>query len=239
MVKVRKMEKGAIGLFSLAVILPFIFVKYPDLYNEYKLFEKYFKGYLKAVGECFIPIIDGRWDRSIFEWGEIISYSKDYGHHAASRKFFAKKDGKQKYLSPNYIKQKDKAIDKSYSVLANTKKVKKCNEWLLKVRETMINDKELRKVLNKLYRQHFDEYIDEVLDRRETYSYEYYYIRHYDPGLYKAQKSDLRKGKIRKTQVSGKIECGPFKVLTTYVPSKLVIGIMINLVKFMKKLGVK
>jgi hypothetical protein len=44
------------------------------------------------------------------------------------------------------------------------------------------------------------------------YSYNYYYIRHYDANRYKKSKSDLKERSIKKRlPVTGKIECGPFK----------------------------
>jgi hypothetical protein len=86
----------------------------------------------------------------------------------------------------------------------------------------------------RLYRQYFSEAVDETLNRSETYSYNYFYIRHYDPRFYKKQKSDLK----RKGKVTGKIECGPFKIPTLEKPySKLVTGITRHLIKFMIKRG--
>lgn len=234
--KIKEMKDEVIGVFLLAVIVPYVFTKYPDLYDEYKSLESQFKMFLKAVGEFFVPITDNRWDRSMCEWVEIISYAKDYGYRAASRKFFAIKDGKQKYLSPNYIKQKAKAINKHYRLLENSKKVKEFKGWLLKVHETVINDNELRNKGNELYRQHFNDLSNEVLENREAYSYDYYYIRHYDPDLYKKQKSNIKKGKIKKTQVTGKIECDLFKVgLVKDVTYKTVTNISTDLVRFMRK----
>jgi hypothetical protein len=109
------MKKTTIGLFSLGVILPFVFAKNPDLYAQHGIFKSYFK----LIGEFFIPIIDDRWDRSMIEWIKIISYAKKHGYHAASRKFFAWKNGEQTYLSPNHIKQKAKAFDRAYAHLWN------------------------------------------------------------------------------------------------------------------------
>jgi hypothetical protein len=232
--KVRVMKKMVIGMFSLAVILPFIFVKYPALYTKRRILISYFE----TTGKYSIPIIDDRWDRSMVEWTEILSYAKEYGNHAASRKFYAIKSGKQKYLSPNYIKQKAKVFDRSYALLWNRTRAKKCKETLLEIQQIMKNDKELQNLLKKMFRQYFSNTLNEILDHKETYSYNYCYIRHYDPRLYKKQKSKFEKGKIKKAQVNGKIECGPFKVKPiTDVPFKLTWDISIALVKFMRKQG--
>ena len=76
--KIEEMKKMAIGLFSLGVILPFILVKYPDLYAKHGIL----KSYLKLIGEFSRPIVDDRWDRSMVEWIEILSYAKEYGYNA-------------------------------------------------------------------------------------------------------------------------------------------------------------
>jgi hypothetical protein len=109
---------------------------------------------------------------------------------------------------------------------------------LLEVQKVLKSDIQLQNLLKKMHQKYLGKMLDEILDRKETYSYRYYYVRHYDPKLYKKQKSQFEKGKIKKTQVNGKIECGPFKVgSNTDVFPQSAIDIMIDLVKFMRKRG--
>ena len=52
-------------------------------------------------------------------------------------------------------------------------------------------------------------------------SYTYYYIRHYDPQVYQKNKNDYENGLIKKkSQVTGKIECGSFK--EDSIPSSMI-----------------
>jgi hypothetical protein len=85
-----------------------------------------------------------------------------------------------------------------------------------KLKQTIMNDNELNKkyvqfsreydveqILKQLY--HNDNNISEIL------SYRYYYIRHYKHDVYQKRKIDYKKRLIKNSQVTGKIECGPFK----------------------------
>jgi hypothetical protein len=232
--KIKEMKRMTIGLFSLGVILPFIFVKYPDLHAKCRIL----KSYLKLIGENSIPIVDDRWDRSMVEWIEILSYAKEYGYNAASRKFFALKNEERIYLSPNYIKQKAKAFDRAYAHLCNRERVNKYEECLLKIQKVLKNDRQLQNLLKKMRKQYLNKTLNKIVDHKMIYSYSYYYIRHYDPKLYKKQKSKFEKGEIKKAQVNGKIECGPFKVRSIKdTPHQLTFDIMIDLIKFMRKRG--
>jgi hypothetical protein len=66
--------------------------------------------------------------------------------------------------------------------------------------------------------------IEQVLNRvssgnSKLSSYTYYYIRHYDPQLYQKKKNDYKKGLInKKSQATGRIECGPFKEDSIPIP---------------------
>ena len=230
--KMKEMERFFIGYSTIGMILPFIIAKYPNLERTCKIF---LKQYL-AIREYFIPIMDDRWDRNIPEWEQIVAYAKTYGYNAASRRFPAIKDGNEKYLSPSYIKQKEKEIDRfhnSFKKMGNAKKLAKC---AFEISEVINSDRELLKIAKRLYRQYFSKIVDEFLNRSETYSYNYFYIRHYDPHFYKRQKSDLK----RKGKITGKIECGPFKISTLEKPyAEPITGITRHLIKFMIKRRVK
>ena len=100
------------------------------------------------------------------------------------------------------------------------------------------NDKQLQNLLKNMRKQYLSKTLNKIVDHKKIYSYSYYYIRHYDPQLYKKQKSKFEKGKIKKSQVNGKIECGPFKVRSIKdIPYHLINNISIDLVKFMRKRG--
>lgn len=226
--KMKEMESISIALFSLAIILPFVALKYSNLGDKIRLVVPF----LMTMEEYYRPIVDGRYDRSMFEWEQIVENAKAHGYYAASRKSFAIKDGKKKYLSPNYIKQKLKVIDK-FQNRVGSKEMKICMKYLEEINRTIRNDNELLRLLRRLVRQYYNNMIDES----NAYSHSYFYIRHYDPELYKKQMCDLEKGLIKnKTRVTGKIECGPFEAAPTrYGPDSMIMGIIKNLVCFKKK----
>ena len=203
---VQKMEKFTAAIYILKQILPTVLKKYPKLHRSYKEFADG----MKLFVEYSKPITDGRWDRSWIEWLQIIEYAEVFGCNAASRKFFAIKDGKRKYIFPAYIKQKIK--QKRFK---NLKVSAQLIEFLKNMMEIVRGDTELR----EMYTQSLKEYAENKAQiksqlyniGRRIYSHTYYYVRHYDPKMYNKKKSDYKKGIIKKSQITGKTECGPFK----------------------------
>jgi hypothetical protein len=205
--KMEEIEKTMITFFLFLLILPLIFRKYPDLAAKFGVLEPYIRAFI----EYCQSFMDNRWDRSMTEWMYIVAYAKAHGYNAASRKFPAKKDGKEKYLSPNHIKQKTKIIDRFLGYFENDKDGEVCHKYMMEVKKKLENDKELLSI-RKGFLEHINEIMDELLNISSNYSYKYYYIMHYDANRYRKSKSDLEQGLIKKrTQVTGKIECGPFK----------------------------
>jgi hypothetical protein len=206
----EKMEKQVKGLIIFVKIFPIIIKKYPEFVDR-KKFER-LAGVMKTYVEYVKPIIDGRWDRSWAEWEQIIEYAKVWGSNAASRKFSAIKNGKEKYLSPSHIKQKIKEQDKFNKKF---KDIPYFADYGKKLIEIVKSDAEVREKYIQLAKE-YDENKVQVISQMcnggsKIYPYSYYYIRHYDPGKYQQRKSDYKKGKLKKSSVNGKIECGPFK----------------------------
>jgi hypothetical protein len=200
-------ENTVIAFSLFLIMIPLIVKKYPDLAANSGILGPYIRAFIE-YGNSFT---DGRWDRSMTEWVHIINYAKAHGYNAASRKFFAKKDGKEKYLSPNYIKQKTKIIDKFLGYFENDKDGEVFHNYMMEVNKKLESDKELLSIRNG-FLEHIYEIADELSNISNTYSYDYYYIRHYDACRYKKSRSDSEQGSIKKrSQLTGKIECGPFK----------------------------
>ena len=178
----------------------------------YKPDLKIFIAAIKLIVEYCKPIIDGRWDRSWAEWQQILEYAEASGFRAASRRFYAIKDGKRQYISRTHIKQKIEAAKKFERKLEG---VPHFVDYLKQFLKIVRSDR----VLLEKYKQIEKEYVEnkaqtrmQLYDRENRiYSYTYYYVRHYDPQIYQKRKSDYEKGKIKKSQVTGKYECGPFK----------------------------
>ena len=95
------------GMIRSLEILPFVLKKYPEL----SVRNKDFAGGLRIITKYVTPVIDDRWDKSWLEWMEITEYAKAHGHNGASRRFYAIKKGKRKYLTPKHIEQKIKEVD--------------------------------------------------------------------------------------------------------------------------------
>jgi hypothetical protein len=140
---------------------------------------------MKAINQYVDPILDERWDRSWAEWEQITEYSKVYGYHAASRKFFAIKDGKKIYLSRKHIEQKIKKVDEFNKTLEG---MPGCLNYAMKLNEIVKNDDDIRKKymeLVKEYNEKQKQIIDELFhsylsSSSKIYSHIYYCIRHYD-----------------------------------------------------------
>jgi hypothetical protein len=205
--KMSEIENIVIASILFVIMLPLIVKKHPELAANSGVLEPYLRAYI----EYGISFTDDRWDRSMTEWAQIIEYAKAHGYNAASRKFFAIKDGKGKYLSPNYIKQKARVIDKFLRYFENDKDGELCHKYMTEVGKVLDSDDELLSIRNG-FLEHINEITDELFNISEIYSYNYYYIRHYDADRYKKSRSDLKQRSIKKrAQLTGKIECGPFK----------------------------
>jgi hypothetical protein len=82
---------------------------------------------------------------------------------------------------------------------------------MIEVEKNLKNDDELLSIRKGLL-QRVNEITEELFNISGMYSYNYYYIRHYDARRYKKSKSNLKQRSIKKrAQMTGKIECGPFK----------------------------
>lgn len=207
---IEKLEKFLKGYFLNLKILPYVLKKHPELQVNI------FVDGLKVFLEYIKPISDGRWDRSWLEWIEITEHQRDLG--GASRRFPAIKDGKNKYLSPRHIKQKIKKVDE---FLEQAEKISPhFHDYMLRLKEIVRNDDDLKEKYIQLARE-YDENKIQIMEQdlsesnntsSKIYSHTYYYIRHYEPNMYlKQKKSAYEKGLVKKSQVSGKMECGPFK----------------------------
>jgi hypothetical protein len=207
--KVKAIDRIVIAFYLFLIMLPIICKKYPDLAAKSEVL----KPYIRAFIEYLNSFTDGRWDRSMTEWVHIVTYAEAHGYNAASRKFSAKKDGKEKYFSPNYIKQKTKIIDKFLRYFENDRNGEVCHGYMIEVEKRLKNDDELLSIRKGLL-QRINGITEELFNLSEMYSYNYYYIRHYDASRYKKSKSKshLKQRSIKKrAHMTGKIECGPLK----------------------------
>jgi hypothetical protein len=204
---IEKMEKFMKRFVLLPEIIPVVLKKHPELVVGYKDFTTGIRAFLKYIN----PLIDNKWDRSWVEWTYIAEYAKDHGYNAASRRFPAIKDGKNTYLSPHHIKKK---VDE---VCAFSKHIEEIRpsffEYTKRLHEIIRNDDDIMKKYIQLAKD-YDENIEQGINTSTSKinSQTYYYIRHYDPLVYRQRKSDYKNGLIKKkSQVNGRIECGPFK----------------------------
>ena len=204
-------EKMIIAPVVLFMVLPYIIEKYPELSTKK---QDFVRG-LKVIEEYMIPLRDGRWDRSLAEWQEVAKFAKDYGYNAASRKFPSIKDGKQHYLSPSHLKQKLRVVDNFNKKIQ--KVIPATHEYLKLLQNIIKEDSEIKEKYTRLIKnyhenkEHITNQIYKSSISSKIYSYTYYYIRHYDPKIYRQKKSDCKRGLIKKSQITGKVECGPFK----------------------------
>jgi hypothetical protein len=191
-------------------IIPLVLEKYPELKVGYGDFANGIELFLKYIK----PLMYNNWDRSWVEWAHISIYAEQHGYNAARRKFPVIKDGKPKYHSAKYIKKKLREV---YSFEKEMKMFyPPYFEYYKKLREVIRNDQEIKKKYYELAKES-SKIIEQVLSRvssgnSKLSSYTYYYIRHYDPQVYQKNKNDYENGLIKKkSQVTGKIECGPFR----------------------------
>lgn len=205
---VQKIERLRLTLMTLKQILPFLLQKYPVLRTR---FEDFIAA-IKLMVEYCKPIIDGRWDRSWPEWQQIQEYADTFGPRAASKKFYAIKDGKRQHLSPTHIRQKIKSVREFERKL---EAILHLEDYFKQLINIVNNDSELLekcKQIGKEYAENNTLATMQSHDRgNKSYSYTYYYVRHYDPKIYQKRMSDYKKGKIKKSQVTGKLECGPIE----------------------------
>lgn len=208
---VQKMEGLTKGLLVLEQILSFILQKYPKLLGRFQDFA----GGMKLFVEYLNATTDGRWDRSWIEWQEIVEYASTQGYNAASRKFYAIKKDDKKYLSPNQIKEKIKVVDEFNK--KSEKTVPHFIDYVKELMEVVRGDVDIRKKYLEIAKEYdgnkiqiIGQKINDITDVK-TYSYNYYYIIHYDPKTYHRKKSDFKNGSIKRSSVDGKKECGPFK----------------------------
>jgi hypothetical protein len=208
----EKIEKFMKGFFLNLRIFPLVLEKYPELIPK----SEGFFGGLKVLLKYIKPIIDGRWDRSWAEWAHIIEYAKVHGYNAASRRFPALKNGKEEYLSPEHIREKIKEFD---ALIKQAEKIYPgSHNYIIRLKEIIKNDNDLKEKYIQLARE-YDENKIQIMSHTynsnvgsKVYLHIYYYIRHYDPNVYQRRKSDYEKGLIKKkSQVTGRVECGPFK----------------------------
>jgi hypothetical protein len=170
---------------------------------------------MESFLEYVKPITDDRWDRSWAEWGEIVKYTRDHGYNAISRRYYAIKDENKKYLSPHYIKRKEKDLEEFNKKSKSS--VPPFIDYMKKLFEIVRSDVDIRKKYIELVKD-YDENKIQIISQGisntrvgRAYSYTYYYISHYDTKKYQQKKSDFKKGKIKKSSGTGKIECGPFE----------------------------
>ena len=82
---------------------------------------------------------------------------------------------------------------------------------MIEVEKKLKNDDELLSI-RKGFLQRINEITEELFRISKMYSYNCHYIRHCDANRYKKSISDLKQRSVKKrAQITGKIECGPFK----------------------------
>lgn len=204
-------EKTIIAPAVLLMVLPYILEKYPELSTK----KQDFVHGLKVIKEYLKPLRDDRWDRSWAEWEAIAKYAKAHGYRGASRRFPAIRDGKERYLSPTYIKQKIREVNNLKEKIQKYMPI--AHEYLKVLQKIIRDDSDVREKYTQIlknYRENQKDILNQIYNSSiscKFYSYTYYYIRHYDSKIYRLKKSDHKKGLIKKPQITGKIECGSFK----------------------------
>ena len=90
-------------------------------------------------------------------------------------------------------------------------------KYIKELMEVVRGDVDIRKKYIEIAKE-YDENKIQIIGQKinditdvKTYSYDYYYIIHYDPKTYHRKKSDFKNGSIKRSSVDGKRECGPFK----------------------------
>src|SRR5436305_3966193 len=208
------MEKLIVTFLVLDKILPLILEKYPEFLRR---FQEFAEGMNILLEYVFRPIIDGRWDRSIAEWLQIVEYAEVHGYNAASGKFAAIKDDKETYLTSKQIKEKIKAVGKFGQKAESTFPL--LIKYLKDLMEVVRCDVNLWKEYVKTVKEYAENEV-QVINQKinkfsknyaKIYSYDYFYIIHYDPKTYRKNKSKYKNGQIKRSSIDGKMECGPFK----------------------------
>lgn len=99
-------------------IAPLIFEKYPKVRKRIEpICSLILEGH-KISHKIIESASDDRWDRSLIDWMPICYTAKEVSLNAGSKNFFAiTSEGKKKYLSTKYIKQKKAANTKIHSWL--------------------------------------------------------------------------------------------------------------------------
>jgi hypothetical protein len=197
-------------------MIQFVLQKYPS-------FEPIIIGLNYAasiLNRNFKSVTDDRHRRSAAEWALISKESLENGPNAASRKYpGVTTDGKQEYLSPEYIKQRTPEAEAYWLTYQHYRLF--FLAYCRIIIDTIMGDPELAAIYgehrinydskvraeeeeNERRRQkQLEEQQQEEKNAKEFYKYkrEVFSIRHYDPQLYKQQKPNGNKRKA-----DGKIE---------------------------------
>jgi hypothetical protein len=211
---------------TVSEIMPFVLNRYPSLLMPH--LDRYAKALMTMVKLCR-PYIDERFQRDWLSWLLIAIHASAYGHHAAASKNAIEvraSNGKVKRIKlyPEYIRENLGVIDglprdiityipayteflEVWNLIVNKDNVVR-EEFVKRFEENKKNPSATSSTHDSIYTAsaatttattRHDVISENNKDHSVSYDYEYHYISHYDPDLYKRNKKS-----------QGKVRCGRF-----------------------------
>ena len=216
-------------------IVPLIFEKYPKVKERIEpICSLILEGY-NISNQIIESASDDRWDRSLIDWMPICDTAKVSLNNAKKNFFAITSEGKKKYLSTKYIKQKKQQIQKF--IPGYEKFVPIYNVFVHFISIIVEYDHDRRKEAQKLELDYMREKVPELLqlfknkllevqgDTKGTFSnqnkfssedilkeyHEYVEFRYHDKKVYAKQKLKIKQGK-RKSNPDGWKTCHILRV---------------------------
>jgi hypothetical protein len=191
---------------TVAEMLPFVTKRYPSLLIRDADYAKA----LTVITKIWRPWSDERFSKDWISWFQIGSDASTYGYSAAASRNATEvrtTEGKTMRikLTPEYIRDN---LDVTYELAKDTVTYMPAYDEFKEVWNCIVSNDEvvrdeflrmLERNKKNMYLASKDNTADDKSGGRGSYEYQYHYIIHYDPELYKHNKKS-----------QGKKRCGPF-----------------------------